>query len=97
MFQTVEPCGERSFVGRRFVSFPFAATVAVRAVRHLLSTPHAPSRDFREKRPATHENRADHTDGIRSSQDCLIDMYRFEITYEIGEKIRSLRALAALR
>jgi hypothetical protein len=30
------------------------------------------------KMPATHENRADHTDGIRSSQDCLIIHYHIE-------------------
>jgi hypothetical protein len=58
---------------------------------------HAPSRDFREKRPATHGNRADHTDGFRSSQDCLITMYQIEITRKIREKIGLLRALAALR
>jgi hypothetical protein len=58
---------------------------------------HAPSRDFREKRPATHGNRADHTDGLRSSQDCLITMYQIEMACEIPEKIGSLRALAALR
>ncbi|MBQ8104693.1 MAG: hypothetical protein IJ127_17645 [Afipia sp.] len=95
MIQTCEPCGERSFFGRRFVSSIVAATFVVCA-HHDVDT-HAPPRDFREKRPATHENRADHTDGLRSSQDCLIDMYRFELTYEIGEKILPLRALAALR
>jgi hypothetical protein len=30
------------------------------------------------KTPTTHENRADHTDGIRSSQDCLINHYHIE-------------------
>jgi hypothetical protein len=58
---------------------------------------YAPSRDFREKRPATHGNRADHTDGLRSSQDCLITIYRFEIAWKILEKHLPLRALAALR
>jgi hypothetical protein len=58
---------------------------------------HAPSRDFREKRPATHGNRADHTDGLWSSQDCLITMYHIEILHEIPEKFHPLRALAALR
>jgi hypothetical protein len=36
------------------------------------------SRDLR-KRPATHENRADHTDGLWSSQDDLISCYHIEI------------------
>jgi type IV pilus biogenesis protein CpaD/CtpE len=95
MIQTCEPCGERSFVSRRLVSSIVAAILVVCA-HHDVDT-HAPPRDFREKRPATHENRADHTDGLRSSQDYPVDKYRIEMACEIREKVRPLRVLAALR
>src|SRR5690348_18108214 len=64
--QTSEPCGKRSFIGR-FIAI--SASAAVRACRHVETRSSARGRKLR---PVTLKSRADHTDGIWPSQDCVL-------------------------
>src|ERR1700704_4117287 len=75
LIQTSEPCGKRSFVGGRL--FATAISAVVRAVRHDVETRNVLR--LMENRPVTLKSRADHTDGNRSSQDCVLTGYIIDL------------------
>src|SRR5712672_2818669 len=61
VIQTSEPCGKRSFIGRRFIAT--SISVVVRAARHVVETRNNAAVDGNYA-PVTFKSRADHTDRI---------------------------------
>jgi hypothetical protein len=80
--QTSEPCGKRGFVGRRFVS----TRSAVGVFGHVGLTLNDAAVDGNYA--ATLKSRAEHTDRVLASQDCVITVYIIDFTGIIGTTAR---------
>jgi hypothetical protein len=72
--ETSEPCGKRSFV-RRFTATSTSAVV--RAFRHFGDPTDVVGKW--KLRPVALESRADHTDGLQPSQDCVLFPYLIDL------------------